>query len=334
MWLDNQWYPVLESRELKARPVRAERSGQVLVFWRDQAGQAHVQANRCPHMGASLSQGKVIDSQLVCPFHGFAFDGQGICQRIPANGSERIPPQLHLQTFAVQEAHGLIWIWQGPAEPRVRDLPFFDDELQGLHYGSLTDQWPVHISRAIENQLDSAHLPFVHHNTIGRRLSPYIQGPYVEADEKGVKVWNFQHLDADRQLSQAALRERVGDRLPDLELRFPGVWRLRITPGFYQFIAFVPVNQETTTYYLRHYRNWQVPLIDGLVSKMLSFSNRLILNQDKRVVCEQRPINSADAHSEHLIGADRAISQFRRMVKHLQSDSGVLAVQIDEKKGA
>ena len=119
-------------------------------------------------------------------------------------------------------------------------------------------------------------------------------------------------------MSQAELRDRLGDRPPDLHLRFPGVWRLKITPDFYQFIAFVPVNTQTTLYYLRHYRRWKAPVLDGLVSKALSLSNRLILNQDKRVVCAQSPINSAEAEHEHLMGADRAIAQFRRLVKQLQ----------------
>ncbi len=319
MWLNNHWYPVLESHEVKRKPVRAERLGETLVFWRDADKNAHVQSNQCPHMGASLSQGTIKDNCLVCPFHGFAFDTEGACQHIPANGKAgRIPPQMRVKTYPVQEAHGFIWIWYGDQEPPATEVPFFE-ELKGLEYGTLTDQWPVHISRAIENQLDSAHLPFVHHNTIGRRMSPFVQGPYVEADEKGIKVWNFQHLEADKQMRQEELRERIGDRQPSLELKFPGVWRLKITPDFYQFIAFVPVNAETTLYYLRHYRRWRVPLLNGLISRAMSFSNQIILNQDKRVVCEQRPINTAEADHEHLIGADRAVAQFRRMIKQLQN---------------
>lgn len=319
MWLKNHWYAVLDSKELKQRPVKAERLGDFLVFWRDSQGKAHVQQDRCPHLGASLSQGHVEAHCLVCPFHGFAFDGEGQCQRIPANGPQgKVPPQLTLHTYPSQEKHGLVWIWYGDAPP-TPEPPFFE-ELKSLHYGTLTDQWPVHISRAIENQLDSAHLPFVHHNTIGRRLSPFMQGPYVEADAAGIQVWNFQHLDADKQLSQQELKGHIKGRAPALILLFPGIWRLKISEGFYQFIAFVPVNATTTHYYLRHYRNWKVPLVDGLVSKAMSLSNRIILNQDKRVVCAQLPINSAEAEHEHLIGADRAIAQFRRWVRHAQDE--------------
>jgi phenylpropionate dioxygenase-like ring-hydroxylating dioxygenase large terminal subunit len=34
----NQWYIVLESREVKSNPVGVTRLGEKLVFWRDQSG--------------------------------------------------------------------------------------------------------------------------------------------------------------------------------------------------------------------------------------------------------------------------------------------------------
>ena len=34
----NQWYVVLESDEVKARPIGITRLGEKMVFWRDQAG--------------------------------------------------------------------------------------------------------------------------------------------------------------------------------------------------------------------------------------------------------------------------------------------------------
>src|SRR5690606_1480902 len=97
---------------------------------------AHVQQDRCPHLGASLSQGHIEANCLVCPFHGFAFDAEGQCQRIPANGPQgKIPPQLTLHTYPSQEKHGLIWIWYGDASP-TPEPPFFE-ELKALHYGTL-----------------------------------------------------------------------------------------------------------------------------------------------------------------------------------------------------
>lgn len=55
----NQWYAVLEPREVRRRPVTVERFGVRLVFWRSTDGVPHAQRDRCPHLGASLGGGTV-----------------------------------------------------------------------------------------------------------------------------------------------------------------------------------------------------------------------------------------------------------------------------------
>ena len=38
----------------------------------------------CPHMGAHLGfGGEVVGNSIKCPFHGWSFDREGKCQRIP-----------------------------------------------------------------------------------------------------------------------------------------------------------------------------------------------------------------------------------------------------------
>ncbi|MDH3510031.1 MAG: Rieske (2Fe-2S) protein, partial [Gammaproteobacteria bacterium] len=71
------WYPILSSRELKKNPISRTRFGQRVVIWRDAAGQAVVLEDRCPHRGAALSQGRVRDGAIECPFHGFRYDAAG-----------------------------------------------------------------------------------------------------------------------------------------------------------------------------------------------------------------------------------------------------------------
>ena len=83
---ENQWYPVLESRELGRKPLAVERFAQQWVFWRTSSGEPRAHPDRCPHLGAALSGGTIVSGELVCPFHGFAFDAAGQCTHIPANG--------------------------------------------------------------------------------------------------------------------------------------------------------------------------------------------------------------------------------------------------------
>ncbi|MDA1343878.1 MAG: Rieske (2Fe-2S) protein [Proteobacteria bacterium] len=106
---EQQWYPVLESRELKRKSLGVERFEWRLVFWRLSNGQAHAHLDRCPHLGAALSGGKVQNNRLTCPFHGFAFDGTGLCKHIPSLGrAGNIPKGITLTSFPLQKQHQFI----------------------------------------------------------------------------------------------------------------------------------------------------------------------------------------------------------------------------------
>ena len=312
--IENQWYPVLESREVRRRPLAAERLGRALVFWRTADGRAAAHPDRCPHLGASLAKGKVCRDRLVCPFHGFEFDARGRCRHIPANGRQgRIPKGMGARTFPLREAHGLVWLWWGEAREQYPPLPFFPELESGWRHGTVTVDWPVHYTRAIENQLDVAHLAFVHKSTIGAGGRSFVHGPYVEADALGVKVWVSNSRDLGqprRRPEELAAAARATE--PGLQFLFPGVWLLNISPRLKNFIAFVPVNETETRYYLRVYHRVQNPLLAQAFEFLMGLSNRFILNQDRRVVTTQTPKDSGLADGDRLIPADRAISQFRR----------------------
>ena len=316
------WYPLLESRELGRVPRGIERLGERLVLWRTADGAAHAHADRCPHLGAALSGGKVRDDCLVCPFHGFEFGADGQCRHIPAVGRDgRIPKGMAVRSFTLREAHGLIWLWRGAGRDTYPEVPFFPELENGWRYGTVVVDWPVHYTRAIENQLDVAHLPFVHRTTIGAGNRTLVEGPHVEADARGIKVWVTNAPDDGRApRDQAALAEAAEGNEPGLQFLFPGLWLLNISPRLKNFIAFVPIDESTTRYYLRVYHRHRNPIVARVFEFVMGLSNRFILDQDRRVVVTQTPADSSDAAHDRMIGADRAIAQYRRQ----------LALQLEE----
>jgi phenylpropionate dioxygenase-like ring-hydroxylating dioxygenase large terminal subunit len=320
--IENQWYPVLKAQEVGRKPVAFERLGQKLVFWRTDDGMPHANHDRCPHLGASLSHGKVSQDWLVCPFHGFAFDANGQCRHIPANGRQgKIPKGMEVASFTLREAHGLIWLWLGKARETYPPLPYFSELESGWRYGTVTANWSVHYTRAIENQLDVAHLAFVHRTTIGAGGRSFVDGPYVEADASGIKVWVSNFRDEGQQhSSQEELAKAASHKEPGLHFLFPGVWLLNISPRMKNFIAFVPVNERETRYYVRVYHRIKNPLCAKVYEWFIGLSNRFILDQDRRVVVTQTPLDSSQANDDRLIGADRAIIQFRRLLAKLSGD--------------
>jgi phenylpropionate dioxygenase-like ring-hydroxylating dioxygenase large terminal subunit len=307
------WYPVVESLEIRKNPRAARRLGVDLVLWRNAAGEVVAQEDRCPHLGASLSLGSIENDCITCPFHGMRFNAQGRCMLVPSMGaSATLPEALRARTFPTREAHGFVWLWWGD-EPPATNVAFFGEFASGWTWYTTQVEWPVNYTRAIENQLDVAHLAFVHRTTIGAGGRSRVDGPYVEADDEGIRVWvTNRRDDGAPPRATADLAAASAGREPSLHLMFPGLWKLNISPGFKNFIAFVPIDEGRMLYYLRSYLPNRWGVIGWLFHRLTRWSNRLVLGQDRRVVVTQTPVSSIDARNDHLVGADRAIIEYRK----------------------
>ncbi len=63
------WYVLGATRELKNQPRKYTVAGSAFVAFRS-GGAIIVGPDRCPHMGAALTDGRLEGGQLVCPWHG------------------------------------------------------------------------------------------------------------------------------------------------------------------------------------------------------------------------------------------------------------------------
>jgi phenylpropionate dioxygenase-like ring-hydroxylating dioxygenase large terminal subunit len=313
--LREHWYVVLESREIpRGRAVGITRFGRTWVAWRDREGRLGFVADRCIHRGASLAQGCVAGDRIRCPFHGFEYDASGRCRHIPAEGRARpVPERFVGESLPVAEGHGFIWVWWGEPPDALPPLPWFEDLDERFTWSGFADPWPVHYTRAIENQLDVAHLPFVHRTTIGRGGATLVDGPGMRLEGDDLTFWVRNRVDD-------GVTEPVrGDELPEsaakvsLTFRFPHLWRNRLGDKADVTLAFVPVDEDNTRIYMRFYQRFvRVPLLDRLVAWAGKLFSIVILRQDKRVVANQRPIRSELKMGEQLIPADRPIAVFRQ----------------------
>ncbi|MGD1992937.1 MAG: aromatic ring-hydroxylating dioxygenase subunit alpha [Anaerolineae bacterium] len=323
--IPNQWYVVMDSSQVGARPVGVTRMGEKLVFWRDDSGQVSCLRDRCAHRGVELSKGQVLhNGRLQCPFHGFEYDTSGRITRIPANGRNApVPARFRVHSYPTHEAHDLIWIWWGDDPPEDLAPPrFFDDIDEDFTYGKAYDPWNAHYSRVIENQLDVVHLPFVHHNTIGRGNRTLVDGPGTEwVDDDMFYVYVFNRVDDGR-------APRRPDEVPvpppnqdlKLEFIFPNLWQNHIAEDTRIVAAFVPVDAEHTLLYLRFYQKFmRVPLLRDIVNWASMPFNLVIAHQDRRVVETQRPKPSALRIGEQLIQGDQPILAYRRRRQELMA---------------
>jgi phenylpropionate dioxygenase-like ring-hydroxylating dioxygenase large terminal subunit len=312
--IPNQWYVILESKQLKQKPVSALRLGEKMAVWRDASGKSNVISDKCPHRGASLSQGKSVGDCLQCPFHGFEFDATGKCSFIPANGMTAAPPKaMKTIAYPTREAYGFIWVWWGEQRDEYPEIPWFDD-LRGddFEYSSTYASWPVHYSRCIENQLDVIHLPFVHASTIGRGNKAVVDGPITKMNGQEMHIWvHNRHENGIPSLRADDIPKP--DRPPQLKFLFPNIWMNNISKDFRITINFIPIDEGNTLFCMRNYmRKNSIPGAAKLFSWLAIPSARVILKQDERVVVNQLPIKSDLKIGEILIPQDGPIILYRR----------------------
>jgi phenylpropionate dioxygenase-like ring-hydroxylating dioxygenase large terminal subunit len=319
----NQWYAILESDEVKkGKPIGVTRMGEKLVAWRDRQGKVTLMADKCPHRGVQLSIGAVKADCIQCPFHGFEYDASGACKLVPANGKNAQPPKkLKVQTYPSSEAHGFIYIWWGEAQETYPPLPFFDSIDEKFVYSTVRDHWNTHYSRAIENQLDVVHLPFVHHNTIGRGNKTVVNGPLVRVknhypQDNLLELWVYNEVDTGQTpLKPAQLPEPT--RQPFLQFRYPNVWHNWISDSLRVLVAFAPIDDKNTLMYLRYYHTVKTPILRQLTGWLGGLGNLVIERQDKRVVITQQPKRADLEIGEVLIQGDGPIITYRKIRRAL-----------------
>ena len=182
--IPNQWYAILPSKAVKTNQiVGVKRLNLDLALFRNEKGEIGCVVDQCTHRGAALSKGKVKGDCIQCPFHGLEFDRTGRCTFIPANGKASTADisRYNVRNYPVLESHGIIYFWYGDPVKITDELPFFNDDVDSSYvYSEMEDHWNAHYSRCIENQLDVVHLPFIHHNTIGRGNKTLVNGPKIE----------------------------------------------------------------------------------------------------------------------------------------------------------
>jgi nitrite reductase/ring-hydroxylating ferredoxin subunit len=155
------WYAVARTDEVPPGAlVGKDFLGTRIMLWRDGAGALRVQSAFCPHLGADLSLGELVDGCVRCPYHHWSYDSDGVCANIPTG--DKIPPGARLFTYPSAEAWGLIWAFNGPAPLfEVPGIPDADES--SLAYEShLRGLRPRPPWIAVSNGVDFQHLRALH----------------------------------------------------------------------------------------------------------------------------------------------------------------------------
>lgn len=163
------WYALEYSDNLQPGDVKALKYfGRELVLFRTESGEAAVLDAYCPHLGAHLGHGGIVQGESIsCPFHAWKFNGEGKCTDIPY--AKRMPPKAEgkqiIGRYPVEECNQMIWAWYHPDGTE----PLFPlesiEEFHSPDWSELkTFEWTINTipQETGENAADLAHFVTVH----------------------------------------------------------------------------------------------------------------------------------------------------------------------------
>jgi phenylpropionate dioxygenase-like ring-hydroxylating dioxygenase large terminal subunit len=153
-----------------------------------------VMADICPHRRAPLSTGKILSNKkgndikgettttktLACRYHGWQFNKEGSCTRIPMmdlknkddnDDSSTKSRAFCAQSYPTQQRDGLLWVYMDPSDTNLPALPSpISTQLENesvnnqreKKYSYILNLFPVSFQSMIENSFDPAHALFTH----------------------------------------------------------------------------------------------------------------------------------------------------------------------------
>ena len=87
------WHPIAVAEQLEKGKAQALRVlGEDLTLYRGMSGRPYLIGGRCAHRCTVLNTGVIQDEQIRCMYHGWRYDGTGLCTDIPAEKQPRSRP--------------------------------------------------------------------------------------------------------------------------------------------------------------------------------------------------------------------------------------------------
>ncbi|WP_228038326.1 aromatic ring-hydroxylating dioxygenase subunit alpha [Nodosilinea sp. LEGE 06152] len=294
----NFWTPVLPVAEIGAEPIAIELAGESLVLFRDAGGQFSALPDLCPHRGAPLSRGRVTESGCIeCPYHGWQFDTDGTCTRVPFNPlSSAHLSKLSVVSFPTRVIAGMVWIFTGTENASAPQLPsslLEPNDRYIIHH----EIWNAHWTRAVDISLDYLHLPFVHRNSFGGELNDAahkdaIAQISITSTADGMKVTN--------KLNTLPSGTKIDWHQPNIiVLNLDG---MPLLPHFFA----IPINTHKM-------RFMQVLLPNpGIGQSNFNFDDFFAASDDDRIMVESQVSEVSNVNEGYNVPTDEPSLRFRR----------------------
>ncbi|AKG21962.1 aromatic ring-hydroxylating dioxygenase subunit alpha [Calothrix sp. 336/3] len=314
------WYPIIPLIDLDVKkPTPAMVLGMRLVIWKPKHSEKFsVFLDKCPHRLAPLTEGRIDEEtgNLMCSYHGWQFDDQGICTQIPQADNPEIlsknQENFCVQGFPTRQEQELLWVWldlNSPELAAATPLPLSPlDESHGFMRKSLVRDLAYDWQTLIENVIDPSHVPFAHHG--------------IQGDRRQAKPLPIQVSKSTANLIQGTISRYLQTTItfePPCRLEYAitigdtgkisglAVYCLPVAPGKSRIVAQFPQNFGHNLY--RFTPRWW----DHLFNRNLVLDGDMVLLHQQEYFLQKQATESSWKTAYKLpTSADRLVIEFRK----------------------
>lgn len=263
------WYPVEHDRKIKkGQVVEVKFWKRSYALFRGEDGLLRAIEDRCVHRQLKLSIGTVEGCELVCAYHGWAYNGDGALTRVKHDLFGKTMPNYKVESVPVRVRYGLIWIFPGnPEMASKRHIPEIP-ELEGKdRWGCVPVDftWKAHHSMIIDNVSDFTHA-WLH-----RRYRPFDGATLTRLETVGDNV----HVSYDTQVGRGKIsglfvdRKAVNTNAMDLCYEYPYQWS-NTDDKIKHWCFVLPIDEQTTrSFFLFYFKSFKIPMLPLTLPKVL-----------------------------------------------------------------
>ncbi|ERS15525.1 Rieske 2Fe-2S domain-containing protein [Alloalcanivorax xenomutans] len=272
------WYPVMPLEQLDDGPKPFRLMNEELVLWLDSEGKPHAAEDRCAHRTARLSLGWVEGDNIVCPYHGWTYDGGGGCVRIPQT-PDRPAGRAKVRAFNAEARYGYVWVCLGDPLTDIPHMPEADEPgYRVIH--QFYEVWRTAGLRLMENSFDNAHFSFVHRESFGQFDKPIPAKLNIVEEDFGFR------FETVAPVNNPPLQKKLLKMDSDTTER-----------------------HMTSNWFMPFGRKLNIRYPNGLVHAIITYATPI--DDEHSMICQwaYRSDSEADAPAEQIIAFDRQVTE-------------------------
>lgn len=291
--------------------VAEQVAGWPIFVQRTDKGALRAFHNMCPHRaGPIVWEGTGHQANLVCRYHGWAFDGEGALINARDFGGE-VPPGTCLTKIRAQSWRGMVFVCLDPSVPDLIEwLGGFVAECEpypteGYRFHSRTVRrtamnWKVYN----DNFLEGYHLPLVHPT-----MSKEVDALAYQVVGKGDPRWNI-HI----------APQRGGQTWSGIWGYFYPCFSFDIFPGGMAVERWLPVGMNETDLIFEYFFDDDCPDIEEIVK-----GSEEVADEDVRVAEMVQKNIAAGLYKAGFLSPrhEHALGEFHELVKAAVAHAGI-----------